>query len=116
MSEEEEEFWIEQENQRIEDELMQKISDIDYDESEQNYTIKVRRPNKHIPYLTKNLTLLQARNNLRWILNSKCIDCTEKCSDCYLDYVDKISIEKILIYLDKKLPKRKIKGYYFKRI
>ena len=77
-----------------------------------DYKIRVRKPELEIFILNQNLTLLKARNNLRWLQNNKCINCKDKCNDCIIDYNDKISIEKVLDYLDKIIPKRSIKGFY----
>lgn len=64
--------------------------------------ITVHSPKKEIPIYDKCMNIYQARNELKWILNHKCIDCNMQCSDCYLHYKEKIALEKILQYLNNK--------------
>lgn len=70
--------------------------------------IKVLKVKESIENLHKYMNIYQAMNALDWVLENKCINCQEQCSDCYLDFESKIAIEKILTYLKKN--KRKIKG------
>ena len=64
--------------------------------------ITVHYPAKEIPIYTQCMNIYQARNELKWILKHKCIDCDEQCSDCYLRYKEKIALEKILEYLNNR--------------
>lgn len=64
--------------------------------------IKIHSPAKEIPIYTECMNIYQARNKLEWILQHRCIDCDEQCSDCYLCYEEKIALEKILQYLNSK--------------
>lgn len=70
--------------------------------------IKIHKVKEEIKHYSECMTLLQARNELKWIIEHKCINCNEQCSDCYLHYKDKIAIEHILEYLNKTIPKRTI--------
>lgn len=70
--------------------------------------IKVVKVKESIENLNQYMNIYQAINKLDWILENKCINCEQQCTDCYLRYEDKIAIEKILTYLKKN--KRKIKG------
>lgn len=70
--------------------------------------IKIVKTKENIDYLSRNMNIYQAINNLNYILKHKCKDCNEQCSDCYIDYIDKISIEKLLTYF--KNNKKIIKG------
>jgi hypothetical protein len=70
--------------------------------------IKVLKVKESIENLHKYMNIYQAMNALDWVLENKCINCQEQCSDCYLDFEDKIAIEKILTHLKKN--KKKIKG------
>lgn len=72
--------------------------------------IKIHKVKQEIEYYSKYMTLLQARNEANWIIKNKCANCYEQCADCYLDYKSKIAIEHILKYLNKTIPKRKIKN------
>lgn len=64
--------------------------------------ITVHSPAKEIPIYNECMNIYQARNELKWVLNHKCIDCDMQCSDCYLHYKEKIALEKILQYLNNK--------------
>lgn len=75
--------------------------------------IKIHKVKEDIDCLNESMNIYQAVNNLLWILKHKCKDCEEKCSDCYLRYTDKISIEKILTFLLE--DKIKIKGFSKKK-
>ena len=70
--------------------------------------IKVLKVKESIESLHQYMNIYQAMNALDWVLENKCINCQEQCSDCYLDFESKIAIEKILTYLKKN--KKKIKG------
>lgn len=70
--------------------------------------IKILNVKESIENLHQNMNIYQAMNALDWVLENKCINCEEQCSDCYLDFESKIAIEKILTHLKKN--KKKIKG------
>ena len=63
--------------------------------------IKVLKVKESIKNLHEYMNIYQAMNALDWVLENKCINCQEQCSDCYLDFESKIAIEKILIHLKK---------------
>ena len=69
--------------------------------------IKVVKVKESIENLNQYMNIYQAINRLDWILENKCINCEQQCTDCYLDFESKISIEKILTYLKKNKRKNK---------
>lgn len=72
--------------------------------------IKTRNSSKEIPFYDKNMNIYQAISQLDWVLHNKCIDCKQKCTDCYFNYMDKIATEKILKFLIRATKTIKIKG------
>lgn len=70
--------------------------------------IEVVKVKESIENLNQYMNIYQAVNKLDWILENKCINCEQQCTDCYFDYSDKIAVEKLLEYFLKN--KRKIKG------
>lgn len=53
---------------------------------------------------------ISSNKTIKSFLQHRCINCDTQCSDCYLDYMDKIALEKILKFLIRATKTIKIKG------